>query len=396
MNLPYNLKSDDGTAFDYYQAVDKATQNIIEYIDKNYNGLTDAYISSAEFTVQNGKLSRGEYQLDFLITGVLWSSYYAVIKKSPGWTLPILELLWQIRKKTSMLKGAADYLRGVIFRLFLPLKNINSSGMTLLSIQDFDKFVKWLRATGEFREEAKRVHCFKQFLDTLSKDTMLEYIGKVQDISNYFNEYTHKVLSVFTNNATYYSQNVLNTMTIREDVILRTKPVQIYHLNMVGAEIMNKGLLPAFKATERKVVLLPGCMRINNGIKCKANQIGEDLICNECNTFCPVATIARIGRYSGFRTIITLHSGNFSGTIQRWAKEITTGVIASACLLNLIPGGHELRRKGIHAQCIPLNFSGCRKHWDANGAPTDFDLSRLHKILQKATLKTEEPLYITN
>lgn len=389
MSLPYNLKSDDGTAYSYYQAVDNSVEDIFDYIDKNDNGLTYAYINSIESTVSNGKLSRGEYQLDILITGVLWSAYIDIVKMSPGWTLPVLEILWQIRSRLSLLKPVADFLRGIIFRFFLPLKKAKCCHTIQLSIPDFDKFIKWLRATGEFREEAKRVACCKQFLKTLSKDTQQEYIGKIQDISKFFTEYMEKFFSGYTKNIPEYSQKVFDTLSIREDLILRTKPARVYHLNMFGAEVMNIGLFPAFRTTEKKVVLLPGCMRIDNGIKCKAKQTGKDLICSECNLICPVAKVARTGRYSGFRTVIILHFENFYETIQRWASEKTTGIIASACLLNLLQGGYELHKRGIKSQCIPLNLSGCRNHWSTDGTPTDFDLSRLHRILQKTLTKDD-------
>ena len=57
------------------------------------------------------------------------------------------------------------------------------------------------------------------------------------------------------------------------------------------------------------------------------------------------------------------------------------GVIASACVTTLVEGGWELKRYDVPAQCVLLEYSGCRKHWHADGVPTALSMRELKRIL---------------
>jgi hypothetical protein len=73
------------------------------------------------------------------------------------------------------------------------------------------------------------------------------------------------------------------------------------------------------------------------------------------------------------------HSSGFSRWLERW-QHTGAGVTAVACVLNILPGGLEMRDRGIAAQCLPLDFPGCRKHWDRLGFPTAVNEKRLVQI----------------
>ena len=78
---------------------------------------------------------------------------------------------------------------------------------------------------------------------------------------------------------------------------------------------------------------------------------------------------------------MVLHSTGFSRWLQRWQREQGYGVTAVACLLNILPGGYEMRARGIASQCVPLDFPGCQKHWDREGIATAVNEARLVRIL---------------
>ncbi|MEJ2636983.1 MAG: DUF116 domain-containing protein, partial [Calditrichia bacterium] len=56
------------------------------------------------------------------------------------------------------------------------------------------------------------------------------------------------------------------------------------------------------------------------------------------------------------------------------------GVIASACVTTLVEGGWELKRYGVPAQCVLLDYSGCKKHWHCEGFPTALNVRELKRI----------------
>jgi hypothetical protein len=51
----------------------------------------------------------------------------------------------------------------------------------------------------------------------------------------------------------------------------------------------------------------------------------------------------------------------------RWREDLLMcGKPAVEYQLNMgVTGGFEMRQRGSASQCLPLDFPGCRKHWDA-------------------------------
>jgi hypothetical protein len=58
-----------------------------------------------------------------------------------------------------------------------------------------------------------------------------------------------------------------------------------------------------------------------------------------------------------------------------------TGVVGVACVLNLISGGWLLDGMGISAQCVLLDYCGCKNHWSRENIPTEINIKQLKKVL---------------
>ncbi|MDF1550419.1 MAG: DUF116 domain-containing protein, partial [Bacteroidales bacterium] len=136
-----------------------------------------------------------------------------------------------------------------------------------------------------------------------------------------------------------------------------------------------------YQKTKNKVLLVPGCMRINNGKVCKAKQDGFDITCTSCNKNCKIYELTNLGNKNKFSVNIVPHSSSFTKWLKKWENNDQTGLIAVACLLNLVPGGYEMRELNIPAQCLLLDFCGCKKHWHKNGIATEINEDRLLKML---------------
>ncbi len=151
---------------------------------------------------------------------------------------------------------------------------------------------------------------------------------------------------------------------------------------MVGAELMNRAFRNEFLKSETKVVLVPGCMRGRREGECKAVKVKEGLICNECLPGCRVNQLRNLGKkYSGdngFEVYIIPHASDLS----LWSPQSgrpKRGVIASACVTTLVEGGWELKRYDVPAQCVLLDYSGCKKHWHSVGFPTLLNIRELKR-----------------
>lgn len=151
-----------------------------------------------------------------------------------------------------------------------------------------------------------------------------------------------------------------------------------YHLNMVGAEIMNRSLKNEFDNRPRKALLLPGCMRLSKE-NCKAKQSNLGLKCMGCLKHCNVNELTEIGYDHGFEVYIVSHeSSAFSEATKKDRDEL--GIIGVACVSNLIAGGWKSKSLNIPAQCVLLNKSSCKNHWHKTGIPTNINLNQLYKL----------------
>jgi hypothetical protein len=171
----------------------------------------------------------------------------------------------------------------------------------------------------------------------------------------------------------------------REDRILCSRTAVEYHLAMVGAEIMNRGLQDQFQLTTRRIVLVPACMRAEHAKKCEAQLVGLDMTCMACNPDCNVNRITHRMRDLGATVYLIPHSSGFSQWLSRWQGKPEVGVTAVACLSNILSGGYEMRARRIASQCVLLDYPGCKKHWNREGVPTDLNEDRLVQIVSRGS-----------
>jgi hypothetical protein len=83
----------------------------------------------------------------------------------------------------------------------------------------------------------------------------------------------------------------------------------------------------------------------------------------------------------GAKVYLVPHSTGFSRWLERWQREPDTGIVAVACLLNILPGGYEMRARRIPSQCVPLDYPGCRKHWRRKAIATSLNEEQLVQIV---------------
>jgi len=203
----------------------------------------------------------------------------------------------------------------------------------------------------------------------------------VLEVFNWFRNSSKEVLGKYTKNLDNFLYNEHPKYKYREDVIFCGKEEVEYHLNMVGSEIINWGFQASYEKTEKKVLLVPACMQAHNGVECKAAHNELDIKCTLCNSNCRISQLTKLGRKNNFDVFIVPHSSNFTKWLKKWENSKRTGLVAVACLLNLVPGGYEMRELNIPAQCVLLDFCGCQKHWDKEGIETEINEEQLLKLI---------------
>ncbi len=208
-----------------------------------------------------------------------------------------------------------------------------------------------------------------------------EFIAATSQLAIWFEERARSILGPWTTGVDAYRRSVLDADKPREDLFLVTRTERLYHLNLLGSEVMNRGFRPGFESRPRKVVLVPGCMRALDDKSCQATREGLDISCTRCHATCEVASLDRLGEEKGFSVRVVPHASTFTAWLERWSGDRDTALIAAACPLHLVPGGYEMRALGLEAQCVLLSYSGCKRHWDPAGTPTRLDRERLLQLV---------------
>jgi uncharacterized protein len=377
--VTYSLKTSGYSADVYYKEIRAFTEEVILKSADSLIPLTGDYISYLkEYQLEEIRREE-EYILELLSFGLLWRVYAGRalrVKHAPFITLSKMS---EWRKKHQRLKPAIDITRGILFTLFmLPPKTIPPEAVPRL--EDIDHVCKWFEATGEFREQALRFIRWRAYWGTLDDDNLTKIFLTIRQFTTWFLDRSSEVLGKYTENVESFLEDAEMKYRWREDRIQCTRSKGEYHLNMVGAELMNRAFRDEYLQTQKKALLLPGCMRAHTNSECKAVKIKEGLICGDCTPECNVNRLRNMGKKYNFDVYIIPHASDLS----LWSPQkgrVSTGIVATACVTTLVEGGWELKRYDVAAQCVLLDCSGCKKHWHSEGIPTSFNLPELRRLL---------------
>lgn len=243
-----------------------------------------------------------------------------------------------------------------------------------------DGLLVWLDATGDFPHEVKRMEIWNSYFKTLQSDKYNDLSDRIFNFADWFNKEATVQLGKFTTGVRCFLEQHEKLYIGREDYFFTGRLENAYYLNMVGAAIMNRCLKPQFNKTKQKIVMLPSCMIKNKD--CKAKQQGLVSICRHCTADCPVSITTLALQNEKVSTIIIEHSSDFSKSLKEWSDQSHTGLIGTACVLNLLEGGFEMKKNNIPSQCIFLDHSCCQKHWGIKDEPSRINETQLLKIIK--------------
>jgi hypothetical protein len=367
---------------DFYEQLSAFSTKIIseakQYFSKNLAAFK-AYLKTSEKTHIPGD---EEYLIEFIASGIYLEKYASYAVSSSSISTFILYNLFLLREKNPFTKPVLDYLRGHLSGWLLYSLNIRTYEF---SPEVFSRLIKWLKATGEFAEETKRLVIWNRFYKSLPAETAQDIITKSVAFARYFEEQSKLHLGRFTHNVNHFLKNEHRKYENREDYLFCGRSEAEYHLNMFGAEILNRNFRKCFNETKGKVVLLPACMCNPDDGMCKAISNGLHMKCISCSKNCEINNIQNSLKTKVTETYLIEHSSDFSEFLKFWKNQNKTGIIAVACVLNLLKGGYEMQSLNIPSQCVFLDYCGCKKHWHDKGIPTNLNRCQFEKILMNET-----------
>ncbi|WP_432408394.1 DUF116 domain-containing protein [Wukongibacter sp. M2B1] len=377
--ITYSLKSCDCTSDKYYRTVGTFTNEVLFKINQSTEGLISDFQSFILKNNYEDLRSKNEYVFELLLLGVLWRNYIKkaiILGEVPK---AFLIRLMNLREKSKIFKVAVDYIKGFSGKVWL-LKENNEINDCDRTIENMKKLLDWLAASGEFNQEVKRLKQWYDYLSNRSLEEVSNVISMVLDLAEWFDFHSEKALGCFTRNVNKFLEENYHKHKWKEDNVYCGRKRIEYHLNMVGAEIMNRAFREDFLKTEEKRLLLPICMRFHCNSDCKAERSTEGYLCTGCTNHCNVNYLTQMGRKYGIKVFIIPHeSAAFTkGKIEK--NKI--GIIGVACVLNLASGGWKAKELGFVPQCVLLDYCGCKNHWSDSDEATEINISKLMDILQ--------------
>jgi uncharacterized protein len=379
-NAPtYQIANDQNHAGNYYRKVSRITDLILEKGEEELDSVMEIF---SAFTLGKRQIqkSRYELQIELLTQGILWiyySRYSTRLTFAKEKTMSFLNYLRAGSR--GKLKSQIDKHKGWIMEHFFPYSLEDTLIIALVNPKSYNKWLKWLRSSGEYYHEAHQLSDWYKFWKTHPEIMKTEF-PKILGFSKWFLNFCQAELGMYTANISEFRNN-LKTKKNREDRLQTGKREGEYFLNMIGAKILNLAYRDKFLKCNVRTVFVPGCMRAVNGHNCKAVPGKSGIVCAECNVKCNIYKITMEGKRKGFNVRILLHESNMFSHSSGSLLPEDCAIVGVACVPCLLAGGWKVRSKGLPVQCVLLNYSGCNKHWHDKGIATNLDLDQLNKVM---------------
>lgn len=381
--VTYSLKDNNYThSEEYYINVGIFTNEVISEMNNLTQAIVNSYIDYSKGNKNFIISSKEEYAFELLVLGTLWKIYSGDAFGLNAVPRQLLTGLARLREQGGKLKPGIDFIRGIMATIFLSPDLYDNMFVLAPTLEQMEKLLNWLDATGEFNREVIRLRRWQEYLKTIDNKESSDIIATSLTLAAWFEMRSEEVLGKYTSNVERYLNEIRSERYWHEDVIFCGRRRVEYHMNMVGAEIMNRAYREAFLKTKKKLVMLPACMRLMPADKCKAIEQDGSLKCVGCTENCSVNKLSKLGAEKGFKVSMVSHESSISATkTDKTLLDSDTGVVGIACVLNLISGGWMLNDMGIAAQCVLLDYCGCKNHWSKEGIPTEINFKRLEEIL---------------
>lgn len=369
--ITYFLCESNESSTEFYKKNLNFSKKVLNKLEGNFSNDINDYMNYINKNNMEQLRSKSEYLLEILMIGVFWKEHVNKAISLSKIPRNILIKLSTLREKESI-KKIVDINRGLLEYLFL---NRRSNDKVKISLENYKKLVNYLKACGDYKEEAKRLEVWISYFFSLNKNKVDKILTSYLEFAKYFEDISQEVLGIYTKNVNLFLKNIDKKYKYREDFLFCSRKEVEYHLNMVGAQIMNEAYRKEFLKTKEKRLLLPSCMRIKDEKNCKAIKTEEGYICNSCSKNCNVNKYDKLGKKYNFQVYIIPHESSIS--VKNKIKDGHIGIIGVACVLNLISGGLKAKNLGFVPQCVFLDYCGCKDHWHDKGIITDINMSYL-------------------
>jgi hypothetical protein len=378
--ITYSLRDGQARSDQYYRDIAAFTDQVLAEAQGRTQPLVESFQSYWETLDGKTPPTEAECTLELLTLGTLWRVYAGDALDLAETPREVLTGLVRLRQRGGRLKQGADLLRGLLSTLFLFPNNGRKPPMPTLD--HLDRLLKWLAATGDFDQEAKRLRTWYDFLASRRPEEASRDLATAITLAAWFESCSEATLGRYTPHVDQFLTGTHPSYRWREDAVFCGRRRVEYHLNMVGTEILNRAFRREFANTPRKIVLVPPCMKAQPDDKCRARLTSLGARCAGCTPGCRVHQLTRLGEKHGFGVLILPDDLRvFSASGMSLKSDDKVGIVGISCVLTNASGGWQTKDLGIPAQGVLLDYCGCRYHWHKDGIPTDINFIQLADVL---------------
>jgi hypothetical protein len=372
--ITYSLRANKTNSDEYYQTMASFCDEVM--VHARDEGTLEAFLIWCDETTGVSPRSRAEGLLEMLNLGVLWREYGTTAMNSRKAWRRLFGWLAALRKRSETLKPAADKVRGWLGGL---LTHKERTAFTApLTLEGLELLLEWLGANGEFSEEVDRLKTWRSFLGSLDSQEANHAFGEILNLADWFKMRSLEELGKYTENVDEFLVKKHPRYRWREDWTFTGRQRVEYHLNMLGSEILNRSLRASFLETKKRIVILPPCMKAKPEDECQAEMSPYGERCASCTPDCHVNQVTRLGEKQGYEVLVMPDElKTFAGDSQDPSQRDSVGLVGISCPLTNTPGGWEMKRLGVPAQGLLLDYCGCIWHWHKDGIPTDINFNQL-------------------
>ncbi|MBW4080672.1 DUF116 domain-containing protein [Paenibacillus sp. S150] len=372
--LTYSLAGKDGEAGQYYRDVAVFTDEVLA---KLHEDPAVAKFGRNAAIKKLQPLDQHIYALELLMIGVFWNVYSRRAVAGSAYTGKLLSSLYGLRSRSQGARRTVDRLKGIAGTTVLARRRKPGGRIQLHS---FSRLIGWLRGSGEFEQESRRLAVWLDFLRGLPDSERAGILQRAVQKALWFERRSLECLGSYTGRVDSYIESNRQRLKWQENRIFCSRERVEYHLNMAGAEIMNRVFHDGFYAAQEKRVFLPICMRNKSAEDCRAVKEGPGYVCRRCSKTCRVHAVTAMAEACGGKVLMIPHASTAFGHERITEGEV--GIVGVACVLNLISGGYKAYDMGYLPQCVLLHYSGCVMHWHPEGIETCIDMDRLKAMLE--------------
>lgn len=208
-----------------------------------------------------------------------------------------------------------------------------------------------------------------------------DFYDKLSDLTDVFLADGFKTFKKEFANIDTFLKKAKADKSKREDQDFRLNPKEMYLLEALNYQVMDRANREAFNKAKDTVIIMPDCMALMEK-KCKREKSIYGKVCTRCASKCQINQIVKVALK--YKVQCVFSKRKLAEQIEKIKKrKPSLSVIGIACLLTLADGMRTAKQVGVPARGVFLHYTGC-EHW-ATKEPivTETSLARLEAILKE-------------